>query len=221
MGQKVHPKSMRLLLTHDWSSKWFDLKNMATNVGEDATIRATVAKKLGPQAAIDRIIIERKRQMMTVTIYSGRPGVIIGRGGSGINDLRTFLEKQLRTSPTVKELKILVSQIKIPELSAAFVAQNIGQQLMKRINYRRAAKQAIEKTMQRGAKGIKVAVAGRLGGAEIARSEKFIEGKLPLSYFKANIDYALYHAVTTFGVIGVKVWIYKGDLDLNAPEGEE
>ncbi len=219
MGQKVHPKSARLLLTHDWDSKWFDLKNLATNVVEDAKVRSSITKKLGAQAAIDRIVIERKRQVMTITLHSGRPGVIIGRAGTGINELRSFLEKQLRNSPTIKELKILVSQVKIPELSAAFVAQNIGQQLIKRINYRRAVKQAIEKTMQRGAKGIKVSVAGRLGGAEIARSEKFNEGKLPLSNFKSNIDYSLYHAVTTFGVIGVKVWIYKGDLELNG-EGE-
>ncbi|HEY1074118.1 MAG TPA: 30S ribosomal protein S3 [Patescibacteria group bacterium] len=215
MGHKVHPKSARLLLTHDWDSKWFDIKNFATYVVEDARIRSMVAKKLGPQAAIDRIVIERKRGQLTITLHAGRPGVIIGRAGAGINDLRQFVEKQvLKNSANAKNVKILVSQIKIPELSAAFVAQNIGQQITRRINYRRAVKQAIEKTMQRGAKGIKVAIAGRLNGAEIARSEKFIEGKLPLSQFKADIDYALYHTPTTYGVIGVKVWIYKGDMQV-------
>lgn len=219
MGHKVHPKSARLLLTHDWDSKWFDTKKLASNVVEDARIRSLITKKLGAQAAIDRIIIERKRDAVTITIHTGRPGVIIGRAGSGINELRAYLEKEvLRKSANVKEMKLLVSQIKVPELSAAFVAQNIGQQLTRRINFRRAVKQALEKTMQRGAKGIKVSVAGRLGGAEIARNEKFIEGKLPLAQFKSDIDYFLYHAPTTYGVIGVKVWIYKGEIDRE--EGE-
>lgn len=221
MGHKVNPKSARLLLTHDWDSKWFDSKNLSANVVEDAKIRAAITKKIGVQASIDKIVIERKRDTATIIIHAGRPGVIIGRAGTGINDLRTFLQKNIVLhSQTIKDLKILVSQVRVPELSAAFVAQNIGQQLTRRINFRRAVKQAIEKTMQRGAKGIKVSVAGRLGGAEIARSEKFIEGKLPLSQFKSDIDYALYHAPTTYGIIGVKVWIYKGELSLNG-EGEE
>lgn len=216
MGHKVHPKSARLLITKDWDSKWFDSKNFAINVVEDAKIRRMVSKKLGPQSAIDRIVIERKRGSLIITIHAGRPGVIIGRGGTGINELRNFIEKDVLGQKTkAKEVKILISQIKIPELSAAFVAQNIGQQLTRRINFRRAVKMAIEKTMQRGAKGIKVAVAGRLGGAEIARREKLIEGKLPLSQFKSNIDYSLYHAPTTYGTIGVKVWIYKGDIDMS------
>ncbi len=212
MAHKVHPKSARMPLTLDWDSKWFDLKNMAKNVGEDARIRSMLTKKLGTRAAIDKIVIERRRGTVTVTIHTGRPGVIIGRAGSGINDLRLFMEKEIMKNVKGQDIKILVSQIKQPELSAAFVAQNIGEQLIKRIAFRRAAKQAIEKTMAQGAKGIKVIVSGRLGGAEIARSEKFIEGKLPLSNFKANIDYSVHHAVTTFGVIGVKVWIYKGDI---------
>jgi small subunit ribosomal protein S3 len=219
MGHKVHPRSARLPLTQDWASKWFTTKNYATNVAEDARVRSMIGKKLGPQGAIDRIVIERKRELLTITIHTGRPGVIIGRAGAGINDLRHYVEKTiLKHSPSAKEVKILVAEIKAPELSAAFVAQNIGQQITKRINFRRAVKQAIEKTMQRGAKGIKVAVAGRLNGAEIARNEKFIEGKLPLSRFKSDIDYALYHCPTTFGIIGVKVWIYKGDLELNGEE---
>lgn len=212
MAHKVHPKSARLQLTRDWDSKWFDLKNMAKNVGEDARIRSMLIKKLGTRAAIDKIVIERRRGTVTVTIHTGRPGVIIGRAGSGINDLRTFMEKDIMRSVKGQDIKILVSQIKQPELSAAFVAQSIGDLLIKRTAFRRAAKQAIEKTMAQGAKGIKVIVSGRLGGAEIARSEKFIEGKLPLSNFKSNIDYYVHHAVTTFGVIGVKVWIYKGDI---------
>jgi small subunit ribosomal protein S3 len=221
MGHKVHPISARLTLTRDWSSKWFSSKNFAALVTEDAKIRSMISKKLGPQAAVDRIVIERKRDTATITITTGRPGVIIGRAGAGIADLRKFVDtKVLKNSPSTKEVKILVSEVKIPELSAAFVAQNIGQQLSKRINFRRAVKQALEKTMQRGAKGIKVGVAGRLNGAEIARSEKFIEGKLPLSRFKADIDYAMYHAPTTYGIIGVKVWIYKGEIDLNPEEGE-
>lgn len=218
MGHKVHPKSARLPLTLDWDSKWFDLKNLAKHVVEDARIRSMISKKLGANAAIDRIVIERRRGTLTITIHTGRPGVIIGRAGSGINELRIFVEKNILGSNKAQDVKLLVAQIKQPELSAAFVAQNIGQQLAKRINFRRAAKQAIEKTMLQGAKGIKVVVSGRLGGAEIARSEKFIEGKLPLSQIKANIDYSVHHATTTFGVIGVKVWIYKGDIQIEAGE---
>ncbi len=214
MGQKVNPKSIRLLLTRDWDSKWFATKSFASNLVEDAKIRAYMTKKLGAQAAVDRIVIERKHQTIAITVFTGRPGVIIGRAGTGINELRLGLSKLLRKATgTQQEIKLLVSQIKVPELSAAFVAQNIGQQLIRRINFRRAAKQSIERTMQRGAKGIKVSVSGRLGGAEIARNEKFSDGKIPLSQFKANIDYAIYHAVTGFGVIGVKVWIYKGDME--------
>jgi small subunit ribosomal protein S3 len=201
-----------MTLTHNWDSNWFDLKNMANNVTEDARFRSMIMKKLGPRAAIDRIVIERRRGTITLTIHTGRPGVIIGRAGSGMNELRKFIETKVATHSKGQDIKILVSQIKQPELSAAFVAQNIGEQLVKRIAFRRAAKQAIEKTMAQHAQGIKVMVSGRLGGAEIARSEKFIEGKLPLSNFKADIDYAVHHAVTTFGVIGVKVWIYKGDI---------
>jgi small subunit ribosomal protein S3 len=219
MAHKVHPKSVRLLLTQDWDSRWFDTKNFAANVVEDAKIRTMITKKLGPQAAVDRIVIERKRGMVTINIHAGRPGVIIGRAGTGINDLRQYIERNiLGSNPLIKDIKILVSQVKIPELSASFVAQNIGQQLTKRINFRRAVKQAIEKTMQRGAKGVKVTVAGRLGGAEIARREKMIEGKLPLSQFKSDIDYAVYHAPTTYGVIGVKVWIYKGEHEMRGEE---
>ena len=212
MAHKVHPKSARLPITLDWDSKWFDLKNLAKNVGDDSRIRTMIVKKLGARAAIDRIVIERRRTTVTITIFTGRPGVIIGRAGTGINELRSFVEKKIFKGAPNQDVKLLVSQIKQPELSAAFVAQNIGEQLVKRIAFRRAAKQAIERTMAQGAKGIKVIISGRLGGAEIARSEKFSEGKLPLSHFNSNVDYAVHHAVTTFGVLGVKVWIYKGDL---------
>lgn len=216
MGQKVNPKGIRLLINHDWDSKWFGAKDFGTTLVQDAKLRRAVTKKLGVNAAIDRIVIERKHNTVTVTISTGRPGVIIGRAGSGINDLRAFVSKTIFKNDPSIELKLLVSQVKIPELSAAFVAQNIGQQLTRRINFRRAVKQSIEKTMQRGAKGIKVCVAGRVGGAEIARTEKFMEGKVPLAQFKANIDYALYHCPTTFGIIGIKVWIYKGDYEEGA-----
>jgi small subunit ribosomal protein S3 len=217
MGQKVNPKGIRLLINKNWDSKWFNNgKNFADALVQDAQIRRAITKKLGANAAIDRMVIERKHNTVTITISTGRPGVIIGRAGQGINDLRAFVRKNIFKNDPSIELKLLVSQVKIPELSAAFVAQNIGQQLTRRINFRRAVKQAIEKTMQRGAKGIKVSVAGRVGGAEIARTEKFMEGKIPLAQFKANIDYALYHCPTTYGVIGVKVWIYKGDYEEGA-----
>ncbi len=212
MGHKVHPKSARLPLAQNWDSKWFDENHMADYVVEDARIRATITKKLSPQAGIDRVVIERTRQAISVNIFTGRPGVIIGRAGTGINDLRQTIAREVYHRQPVKDVKLLVTQVKIPELSAAFVAQNIGQQITRRINFRRAAKQAIERTIQRGAKGIKVSVAGRLGGAEIARTEKFIEGKIPLSELRSNIGYAVYHAPTSYGVVGIKVWIYLGDL---------
>lgn len=213
MAHKVHPKSARLPLRQNWDSKWFDQKRQPLLVGEDARIRTMIASQLGTRAAIDRIVIERRREDATVTIFTGRPGVIIGRAGTGMNELRHFLETKVLTVSKPNNVKILVSQIKQPELSAAFVAQNIGEQLVKRIAFRRAAKQAIEKTMAAGAKGVKVIVSGRLGGAEIARSEKFAEGKLPLSRFDANVDFAVHHATTTYGVIGVKVWIYKDKIE--------
>lgn len=221
MGQKVNPTSMRLTLTHDWSSKWFTTKNFATYLVEDAKLRKMITKQLGPQAGIDRIIIERKSDTLHITISTARPGVVIGRGGAGINSLRTYVENViLKDSPVRKKTKIEISEIRVPELSAAFVAQNIGIQLSKRINFRRAAKQAIERTMQRDAKGIKISIAGRLNGAEIARTEKFNQGNVPLSQFKADIDYAMYHAPTTFGTIGIKVWIYKGTRAIEAVESE-
>lgn len=219
MGQKVNPQLARLPITRQWSSKWFAGKRFAEYVVEDAKIRQMITKKLGPQAGIDRILIERTRDTLIITIATARPGVVIGRAGVGIEDLRNYINKDvLKNSPYQGKSRIIVSEIRVAELSAAFVAQNIGIQITKRINFRRAAKQAVERTMQRGARGIKVTLSGRLNGAEIARTESFSDGNIPLSQLKSNIDYAVYHAPTTYGIIGIKVWIHKNPEPTEASE---
>lgn len=209
MGQKVNPISLRLTLNKKWSSKWFDKVNYRTNLIEDIKIRDFCKKKLGTNAAIALIEISRNQNHIRIDIHSSRPGVIIGRSGQGITDLKTGLIREILHNRKPSTININIIEIKIPELSAELVAQNIGNQISHRIAYRKAAKQAMEKTMQRGALGIKIQVSGRLNGAEIARSEKFNKGSVPLGNFKANIDYAICHAQTTYGVIGVKVWLYK------------
>lgn len=219
MGHKVSPLSFRLPIYHNWTSKWYTDRNFSNNLIEDINIRRLISKKLGSISAVEKIEIERNREIVNVKIFSARPGVIIGRSGQGINDLKSFLEKGLVKIPALRKnvknsrqkIKLEIIEVKVPELSASLVAANIASQISRRIAYRRASKQAIEKTITKGAKGIKVSVGGRLGGAEIARTEKFGEGTVPLGSLRADIDYALVHAKTTYGVIGVKVWIYKGE----------
>ncbi len=210
MGQKVNPLSLRLPKLKNWQSRWFAEKEYGQYLIEDIKIRQTIAKKLGLNAAIEKVDIERSQETVTVKIYTARPGIIIGRSGQGINDLKNYLESQPKLNTLKRKLKLEIIEVKIPELSANLVAQNIGSQISRRISFRRAIKQAIEKTIEKGAKGIKVCVSGRLGGAEIARTEKFGVGEIPLGSIRADIDYALYHAHTTYGMIGIKVWLYKG-----------
>jgi len=209
MGQKVNPTSLRLPLTKKWSSLWFNKQNYRTYLLEDLKIRDFCLKKLGSNGAVARIEISRNQNQIKIDIYSSRPGVIIGRSGQGITDLKTAIIKVVFKSQNTSVLVINIIEIKVPELSAELVAQNIGNQISHRIAYRKAAKQAMEKTMLKGALGIKIQVSGRLNGAEIARSEKFNRGSVPLGTFKANIDFAICHAKTTYGVVGVKVWLYK------------
>jgi small subunit ribosomal protein S3 len=207
MGQKVNPVSYRLQVSKDWASKWFTRKqNFSDWLIEDVKIRKIIEDKHKPRPTIARTKIERSPNLITISIYTGKAGAVIGRQGSGINELKGQLEKLTKTP-----IRINVEEVKKPELSAKLVAENIGFQLGKRMNFRRAVKMAAQNTMMAGAKGIRIEVAGRLNGAEMSRREKVIEGSVPLHTLRADIDFYVHHAQTVAGVIGVKVWIYKGD----------
>ncbi len=206
MGQKVHPIGYRLGITGTWRSRWFSAKKYAAFLIEDVAIRKALREKF-KNASIARIDIERGAQTISVFMHTSKPGVLIGRGGSGIADSKKMLEAMTKSKVSVE-----VNEIATPEANAYLVAENIIRQIEQRIPYRRAAKQAIEKAMQAKVGGIKIIVKGRLGGAEIARSETFSEGKIPLATLRAEIDYAEMPAKTTYGTVGVKVWIYKGEI---------
>ncbi|NLC68241.1 MAG: 30S ribosomal protein S3 [Clostridiaceae bacterium] len=205
MGQKVNPHGLRIGIIKDWDTKWYaNKKNFGDLILEDNKIRKHIKNKLY-LAGISRIEIERFANKVRVNVNTAKPGLVIGKGGTGIEELRKELEKL-----TGKSVLINISEIKNPELDAQLVAENIASQLEKRISFRRAMKQAMTRAMKLGAKGIKTAVSGRLGGAEIARSEHYHEGTIPLQTLRADIDYGFAEANTTYGKIGVKVWIYKG-----------
>lgn len=207
MGQKVSPIALRVGIIRDWEAKWFaSKKDFANLLIEDVKIRKLIKKQLY-QAGISNIQIERAANRIKITIHTAKPGIVIGRGGTEIEVLRKNLEKM-----TAKNVNINIQEIKVPETNAQLVAENVAAQLEKRIAFRRAMKQVITRAMKMGAKGIKVAVSGRLGGAEIARTEWASEGKVPLHTLRADIDYGFAEADTTYGEIGVKVWIYKGDV---------
>lgn len=206
MGQKVHPHGLRLGVIKTWDAKWYADKDYAKNLHEDLKIRDFV-KKATYAAGVSQIETERAANRVRVTIHTAKPGMIIGRGGSGIESLRNGLKKL-----TGKNIDINIAEIKQAELDATLVAENIASQLERRIAFRRAMKQSVTRTMRMGAKGIKVMVGGRLGGAEIARSEAYREGSIPLHTLRADIDYGTAEAHTTYGRIGVKVWIYKGEV---------
>ncbi|MCX5782297.1 MAG: 30S ribosomal protein S3 [Elusimicrobia bacterium] len=206
MGQKIHPKSVRLGYIEDWNSKWFNLKEMPDFIEEDQKIKGYLKDKLR-LAAVSKIVIERAGKYVRVNIYTARPGIVIGKGGQEIENLRSDVEQM-----TTRKVFVNVIEIKKPEIDSQLVAESIALQLEKRIAFRRAMKKAIEKAMQSGAKGIKVQVGGRLGGAEIARREWLREGRIPLQTFRADIDYGFAEAFTTMGQIGVKVWIFKKEL---------
>jgi small subunit ribosomal protein S3 len=206
MGQKIHPVGLRLGITRTWDSRWFEKKHYIDWLHEDVKIRNFFNKWMR-SAAISKIEIERRANQARVIVNTAKPGIIIGKRGVGIEDIRKNLEKL-----TGKNVAVNVMEIKHPELDARLVAQNIVDQLEKRIAFRRAMKQAIMRTMKAGARGVKVQVSGRLGGAEIARTERNSDGKVPLHTLRADIDYAHVEAFTTFGRIGVKVWIYRGEV---------
>ena len=206
MGQKIHPVGLRLGITRTWDSRWFEKKHYIDWLHEDVAIRKFFNAWMR-SAAISKIEIERRANQARVIVNTAKPGIIIGKRGVGIEEIRKNLEKL-----TGKSIQVNVMEIKHPELDARLVGQNIVDQLEKRIAFRRAMKQAIMRTMKAGARGIKVQVSGRLGGAEIARTERNADGKVPLHTLRADIDYAHVEAFTTFGRIGVKVWIYRGEV---------
>ncbi|QAA30828.1 30S ribosomal protein S3 [Clostridium manihotivorum] len=208
MGQKVHPHGLRVGVIKDWNAKWYaDKKNFADNLVEDHQIREFVKKELF-SAGISKIEIERAAKRVKLNIHTAKPGVIIGRGGAGIESLKGKLEK------FVKEKNVLINivEVKNAEANAQLMAENIASQLEKRISFRRAMKQTIQRAMRTGVKGVKTACAGRLGGAEIARTEFYHEGTIPLQTLRADIDYGFAEADTTYGKIGVKVWVYNGEV---------
>ncbi|MGI6129940.1 MAG: 30S ribosomal protein S3 [bacterium] len=206
MGQKVNPHGLRIGIVKDWEARWFADRDFADLLLEDIKIRDYIKAKVF-QAGISGIEIERVAKRVQVTIHTAKPGMVIGRGGSGVEALRKELEKL-----TDKRVHINIQEIKVPETDAQLVAEGIAAQLERRTSYRRAMKQAIQRSMRSGALGVKVIVSGRLGGAEIARTEGYREGTVPLQTLRADIDYGFAEARTTYGRIGVKVWIYKGEI---------
>ena len=207
MGQKVNPHGLRVGIVKDWDSKWYaDSKNFSEYLIEDYEIREHIKNKMFI-AGISRIEIERAANRVKVTVYTAKPGMVIGKGGSGVEALRKDIEKM-----TKKNVIINVEEVKVPELDAQLVAENIAAQLERRVSFRRAMKQAIQRTMRAGAEGIKTAVSGRLGGADMARTEGYSEGTIPLQTLRADIDYGFAEADTIYGKLGVKVWIYKGEI---------
>ncbi len=206
MGQKVHPTGIRLGITKDWNSKWYANKSYALLLNQDINLRKELKRKL-MMAAVSRIQIERPANNAVVTIYTARPGVIIGKKGGGIEALRAEISAKLGVP-----VHLNIEEIRKPELDSTLVAESITQQLEQRVMFRRAMKRAVTSAMKAGAKGIKICVSGRLGGAEIARSESYREGRVPLHTFRADVDYGTAVAKTTYGIIGVKVWIFKGEV---------
>ncbi len=204
MGQKTHPIGFRLSLNKDWRSNWYSGKDFAKELEEDVKIRKYIAHRL-PNAGVSKVIINRTSKVVTVTINTARPGIVIGKGGENVTRLKEEIN-QLSN----KNVQINISEVKRPELDAALVGASIANQLIRKISYRRVVNKTIQSTMRMGAQGIRINVAGRLGGAEIARREKFHQGRVPLHTIRADIDYALTEAHTTYGVIGIKVWICNG-----------
>jgi len=210
MGQKVHPTGIRLGIVKDWTSKWYaDSKMFAEYVRSDHEMRTLIKKKL-KDASVSRIVIERPAGKANITIFTARPGIVIGKKGEDIEKLRMEVSKM--SGMALSDVRININEVRKPELDAQLVAEGIAQQLERRVMFRRAMKRAVTNTMRVGAEGIKVKVGGRLNGAEIARSEWYHEGRVPLHTLRADIDYGLAEANTTYGVIGVKVWIFKGEV---------
>ena len=206
MGQKVNPNGIRLGINRTWSSRWFSKSDYSKLLQEDLKIKKYVEQKL-KNASIAKINIERAAKKLRIAIFSSRPGIIIGKGGEEVEKLKKELKKIIDN-----EVQVNISEVKRPALNAELVGQNIAQQLVKKVSYTRAVKKAIQSTMSMGAEGIRVCVAGRIGGAEIAREQTFRDGRVPLHTLRADIDYATVSAITTYGIIGIKIWIYHGEI---------
>lgn len=206
MGQKVNPVGLRLGYIRGWESNWYGGKNFADKLVEDDKIRKYINARI-PKGSVSRVVIERTLKRITLTIHTARPGVVIGKAGSEVDKLREELKKL-----TQKDVQINIFEIKRPEIDAKLVGETIAQQLRARISYRRAMKQAIQSAIRVGAQGIKIKLSGRLGGAEMARTEMYKEGRIPLHTLRADIDYAVSEALTVYGLIGIKVWIFKGEV---------
>ena len=217
MGQKIHPTGFRLAVTRNWASRWYaSNKNFATMLAEDLKVREYLKAKL-KSAAVSRILIERPAKNARITIYSARPGVVIGKKGEEIEALKS----ELRRIMGVQQVHVNIEEIRKPETDAQLIADSIAQQLEKRIMFRRAMKRAMQNAMRLGAQGVKIMSAGRLNGHEIARTEWYREGRVPLHTLRADIDYGFGEAKTTYGVIGIKVWVYKGEvLPKNDPQAQ-
>ena len=206
MGQKTHPKGLRLEVNKNWTSNWFPKKNAyAADLAQDIKLRKYLKKRL-QDASVASINIERTSQAITVTIHTARPGIVIGRGGEEVSRLKKEVAKLCNT----EDIHLNINEVKRPELNAELDGQNIASQLVKKMPYRRVLNKTMQSTMRMGAEGIRINVSGRLGGVEIARSERFMEGRVPLHTLRADIDYALVEAHTTYGIIGIKVWICNG-----------
>ena len=215
MGQKIHPTGFRLAVTKNWGSRWYaNSKDFPGMLHEDIKVREYLKRKLA-HASVGRVLIERPAKNARVTVYSARPGVVIGKKGEDIEQLRTDLQRIMGVP-----VHVSIEEIRKPEIDAQLIADSIAQQLEKRIMFRRAMKRAMQNAMRLGAQGIKVMSAGRLNGAEIARSEWYREGRVPLHTLRANIDYATSEALTTYGIIGIKVWVYKGEMLANNEQPE-
>ena len=215
MGQKVNPNGLRLGINKTWSSRWYSKTDYAKLLHEDLEIKKYIEEKLA-SASISKVIIERAAKKLRLTVYSSRPGIIIGKKGADIESLKNKL-----TEMSKLEVYLDIKEIRKPEVEAKLVAENIASQLEKRISFRRAMKKAVQSSMRLGAKGVKVVCSGRLGGAEIARTEKYHEGSVPLHTLRSDIDYATAEAETTYGICGIKVWINRGEILSNDPHGSE
>ena len=215
MGQKVNPNGIRLGINKTWSSRWFSKSNYSKLLHEDLEIKKYVQEKL-KSASISKITIERAAKTLRLTIFSSKPGIIIGKKGADIESLKNMLTKMSKL-----EVFLDIKEVRKPEVDAKLVADNIASQLEKRISFRRAMKKAVQSSMRLGAKGVKVVCSGRLGGAEIARTEKYAEGSVPLHTLRSDIDYATSEAETTYGICGIKVWINKGEILNKDPYGSE
>jgi len=207
MGRKVNPIGFRLGLVHGWQSNWYGERTYTEQLHEDLKIRNIVNREL-QRAGISRVEIERSANKVDVAIHTSKPGIVIGKQGANVDRMRKLLESELPG----RKVHLKIEEIKTPELDARLVAESIGEQITRRVSYRRAMKHAVTQAMRRGAKGIRIKVSGRLGGAEMSRSVQEMSGRVPLHTLRANIDYGIVHAHTTYGRIGVKVWIYKGDV---------